>query len=229
MTKKRVRVERINDKFKNIPTEMENVRPSDDNRLPMSLMTYEEFKTATEIAERCIARMKKRREEREEAKKSGEPVKRMVPIPLSSPQHPSNELHEYLLLISKRLEGTPDEGRCIVCGEKIHKKEEDKGYPYCIYCSRRLRETGDIRGTNNTAGLKTYGKMCAVCEKAPAKPNHAGMCRSCYAWGTKIGVVDAQELHMLYEQNSGVRRTKNAKKKNEEKKVKGFIKKEWSL
>lgn len=228
MAKQRFKIDRINDRFKNVLTEMENIRPSDDNRLPMSLMTYEEFKEATEIAKRCIARTEERRREREEAQKDGKGGERMHPIPLSSPEHPANELHEYLLSISKRLEGTPDEGRCIVCGDKLH-RTQDTGYPYCIYCGRRLREAGDIRGTNNTAGLKTYGKLCEVCQKVPAKPNHAGMCRSCYAWGTKIGVVDAKELHMLYEQNSGVRRTKNVRKKLDETNIRGFVKKEWTL
>lgn len=191
---KRQKKKRVNDEYKEMQI-LADFREEGDERLPLSLMTAEEYKKARKIAERC---QEKIRQQQKIIAEQGGHKRRMR---VTNPLHPAHELYEYLVDVGNNHEEVRRDNRCVVCGEKrTVSPQEMRGspYPYCNFCGRRVREEGVIRGTDNTKGFGAYGKLCVVCGKAPAIPNHRRMCASCYRCGDRIKTHDPEKIKQYY-------------------------------
>lgn len=186
---------RVNDIYKGVnDIELIRFREPDDERLPECPMSYKEFKKAREIAVGCQEKIAERDLQYKKMKAEGKMPKRAAPMRMYNVKHPCHKIYAYLCEVAK---SHPEaKGKCILCGDE-NPQATTSNSPICDYCARHLRK-GIVRGTNNTQGLKAYGKICVVCEINPAAYNLAGMCKTCYKWAQKIQVFDTNELHRRF-------------------------------
>lgn len=159
--------------------EITDFRDDDDNRLPDSLLSLDEFREAVKICNKCT-----------EEKSKLEVTKK---LPLRSPLHPYNKVFEFLNDIHLRYIGTEFEHACVLCGASLDNSRPSKyQFPICLHCEKRL-VYGKIRGTDVTKGFKYYKKRCIICGVAYADPNRKGMCKSCYRIGEIIKASNAKK------------------------------------
>lgn len=174
-----------------------------DDRLPRSLLTLDEYNQCIALAEKC-------RERQDTSNK----IKKLS---ISNPEHPYHELFIYLSKIAEALKGTDYEHHCVICGDKLPTKTF---YPYCTSCGR-LVYRGLIRGKSCTRGYRNFGKICVVCGEKPAMA--AGMCRACYRVGDRHGTHDPEEIKQIRQTFCKPKRVSNGDGNT------GLVPKVWEL
>lgn len=159
-------------------------RATDDMRLPMSPLTYEEFKEGKKLLEECT------RQKDELAKKSAE---KSAPRYSRQPGHPYHPMFVHFSKLREiKLKEGLGENECIICGEEMNRE----GYPYCAVCGRMLLQN-KLRGRDNTLGYLNWNRNCVVCHHRKADLNMKGMCRACYRLGERYGTHDPKDVRKL--------------------------------
>lgn len=138
------------------------IRSRDDYRLPGSLMSVEEFLEAVRLMDSA-------------GKDAGGSED------MSEGGSRYLELYSLLQRCHDKFQTDPDKaGRCVICGEKI-KIDKDGGTKniICGKCQNRLYKN-EFPSTQNTRGLRNWGRFCSVCHNNPVHPCHNGLCQNCY-------------------------------------------------
>lgn len=164
-------------------------RSDDDLRLPISLLTYEEFIQGQKIISECSKK-------KEQMLKENPSIK--FPRTARCKGNPYHDAFVYFTEIRKKKieEGIASPNVCIICGEDMN-RTKDSAYPYCTDCARTMMNYGELRGRNNTSGYLHWNQLCVVCHRRQAHLYMKGMCRACYRLGERHNTRDPEKIREL--------------------------------
>ena len=154
------------------------IRTGDDYRLPDSLMSVEEFREAVRLMD--LIRQ--------------EPAGN---YDMDDKRSRFFDLYRLLLKCYEKHQDDPEKAeRCVICGApSCREKKDGSQSPFCAKCHTRLNDL-QFPNTQNTRGLRNWGRFCVVCHRNPVHPDHNGLCKNCYK------LVDNMQRNWLWNNRS---------------------------